>query len=246
MEWLTDPNAWIGLLTLTALEIVLGIDNIIFISILSSQLPTADQARARKMGLTGAFGTRVLLLLSIAWIVKLTTPLFSAMGVEITGRGLILLVGGLFLIAKATFEIHGKLEGEEHESSAKRAGRSLAAVVAQIMVIDIVFSLDSVITAVGMVSQVSIMIAANVVALGLMLLAATSISDFVDRHPTIKVLGAPVRSAPTWWRKARPPHRRATCDVLLVRGGDAEPSYAPQEPVVRLHDTRGWRLREPG
>jgi predicted tellurium resistance membrane protein TerC len=188
MDWITDPNALIGLLTLTALEIVLGIDNIIFISILSSKLPRSDQPRARKLGLGGAFLTRILLLLSIAWIVRLTTPLFTTFGVEFTGRSLILLVGGLFLIAKATFEIHGKLEGAEDEAEGRKTASSLLSVVAQIMVIDIVFSLDSVITAVGMVSEVQIMIAANVVALGIMLAAATPISDFVDRHPTIKML----------------------------------------------------------
>ncbi len=188
MDWITDPNALVGLLTLTALEIVLGIDNIIFISILSSKLPKAQQPRARKLGLGGAFVTRILLLLSIAWIVRLTNPLFTLFGIEFTGRSLILLVGGLFLIAKATFEIHGKLEGSDDEAEGKGAGSSLIAVVAQIMVIDIVFSLDSVITAVGMVSEVQIMIAANVVALGIMLAAATPISDFVDRHPTIKML----------------------------------------------------------
>jgi len=188
MEWFNDANAWIGLLTLTALEIVLGVDNIIFISILSSKLPKAEQARARRLGLMGAFLTRVLLLLSIAWIVRLTAPLFTVLGKGITGRGIILIVGGLFLIAKATWEIHSKLEGEEHESTADRVAQSLLAVVAQIMVIDIVFSLDSVITAVGMVSQVTIMIAANVAALVVMLYAAGPISDFVDRHPTVKML----------------------------------------------------------
>ena len=189
MDWITDPNALVGLLTLTALEIVLGIDNIIFISILSGQLPRAEQARARRLGLGGAFLTRILLLLSIAWIVRLTAPLFTLFGIDFTGRSLILLIGGLFLIGKATFEIHGKLEGsEEEESGSTRAARSLIAVVAQIMVIDIVFSLDSVVTAVGMVSEVQIMIAANVVALGIMLWAATPISDFVDRHPTIRML----------------------------------------------------------
>jgi len=187
IDWLSDPNAWLGLLTLTALEIVLGIDNIIFISILSSKLPAEEQPRARKLGLMGAFVSRVLLLLSIAWVVKLTTPLFHVVSVPISGRSLILIVGGLFLIAKATYEIHGKLEGEDHEGGAK-ALPSLAAVVAQIMVIDIVFSLDSVITAVGMVDQVSIMIAANVFALIIMLAAAGAISGFVERHPTIKML----------------------------------------------------------
>ncbi|MEP7347350.1 MAG: TerC family protein, partial [Gemmatimonadaceae bacterium] len=148
MDWMSDPNTWFGLLTLTVLEIVLGIDNIIFISILSGKLPKAQQPRARQLGLMAAFVSRVLLLLSIAWIVRLTAPLFTVAGFVITGRGLIMLLGGLFLIAKATWEIHGKLEGEEHESSTTRVGSSMAAVVAQIMVIDIVFSLDSVITAV--------------------------------------------------------------------------------------------------
>jgi len=188
MEWLSDPNAWIGLLTLSALEIVLGIDNIIFISILSGKLPPPDQPKARKLGLAGAFVTRVLLLLSIAWIIKLTRPLFSVFGHGVSGRDLILIAGGLFLIGKATFEIHGKLEGEEHESEVARAARSLIKVVAQIMVVDIVFSLDSVITAVGMVDDVKIMILANVVALCVMLPASGGISAFVDKHPTIKML----------------------------------------------------------
>ena len=188
MDWLTDPNAWIGLLTLTVLEIVLGVDNIIFISILAGKLPQEQRARARKLGLLGAFCSRILLLLSIAWVVRLTTPLFSVLGVEISGRGLILILGGLFLIGKATHEIHDKLEGDDEASETAKAARSLAAVVAQIMVIDIVFSLDSVITAVGMVDQVSIMIAANVIALGIMLFAAGPISEFVDRHPTVKML----------------------------------------------------------
>jgi predicted tellurium resistance membrane protein TerC len=189
MDWFSDPNAWIGLLTLTALEIVLGIDNIIFITILSGKVAPAEQAKARRLGLFGAFGTRVLLLLSIAWIVKLTAPLFSIGSHGVSGRDLILIAGGLFLIAKATFEIHGKLEGEEHgpEGGAKVA-QKLSKVVVQIMLIDIVFSLDSVITAVGMVEQVSIMIAANVIALGIMLGAASAIGAFVDRHPTIKML----------------------------------------------------------
>jgi predicted tellurium resistance membrane protein TerC len=187
MEWLADPQAWIGLLTLTVLEVVLGIDNIIFISILSSKLPRDDQTKARRLGLIGAFLTRILLLLSIAWIVRLTTPLFSAASFDFSGRAIILLLGGLFLIAKATYEIHEKLEGVELEPTSAK-GQSLVAVVVQIMLVDIVFSLDSVITAVGMVSQVQIMIAANVIALGIMLMAATPISDFVDAHPTIKIL----------------------------------------------------------
>ncbi|HEU5174494.1 MAG TPA: TerC family protein [Gemmatimonadaceae bacterium] len=188
MEWLSDPNAWIGLLTLTVLEIVLGIDNIIFISILAGKLPREQQPRARRLGLFGAFLTRLLLLLSIAWIVRLTQPLFEVLGHPISGRSLILLVGGLFLIGKATFEIHGKLEGEDTHGGATKVAASMAAVVAQIMVIDIVFSLDSVITAVGMVDSVWIMVVANVIALGIMLMAATPISAFVDRHPTVKML----------------------------------------------------------
>ncbi|HEY5416660.1 MAG TPA: TerC family protein [Gemmatimonadaceae bacterium] len=188
MDWLTDPNAWIGLLTLTVLEIVLGVDNIIFISILAGKLPEDQRAKARRLGLLGAFVTRILLLLSIAWVVRLTTPLFTVARVGVSGRGLILIIGGLFLIAKAVHEIHEKVEGGEHGETAKQAARSLAAVVAQIMVIDIVFSLDSVITAVGMVDQVSIMIAANVIALGIMLMASGPISHFVDRHPTVKML----------------------------------------------------------
>ncbi len=188
MDWFTDPSTWIGLLTLTVLEIVLGVDNIIFISILAGKLPEDQRARARRLGLMGAFVSRILLLLSIAWVVRLTAPLFTVLGVEVSGRGLILILGGLFLIGKATHEIHEKIEGDEAAETAARAARSLAAVVAQIMVIDVVFSLDSVITAVGMVDEVAIMIAANVIALGIMLFASGPISDFVDRHPTVKML----------------------------------------------------------
>lgn len=188
MEWLSDPNIWIGLLTLTVLEVVLGVDNIIFISILSSKLPRDQQPRARQLGLAGAFVTRVLLLLSIAWLVKLTTPLFTVFGHGFSGRDLILLVGGLFLIAKATYEIHGKLEGEEHTGQQQRAVATMAGVIVQIMLIDIIFSLDSVITAVGMVDEVAIMIAANVVALAIMLGSAGPIARFVDAHPTVKML----------------------------------------------------------
>ena len=194
MNWLADPDAWIGLLTLTVLEIVLGIDNIIFLSILSGKLPVAEQGKARRYGLLGAFVSRLLLLLGIAWIVRLTRPLFTVLDHGVSGRDLILIIGGLFLIGKATVEIHGKLEGklegEEHgdAGAATRTARSLARVVAQIMIVDIVFSLDSVITAVGMVDEVSLMITANVIALGIMLAAAGPISAFVDRHPTVKML----------------------------------------------------------
>jgi predicted tellurium resistance membrane protein TerC len=202
MDFLSDPNAWVGLLTLTALEIVLGIDNIIFISILAAKLPTRpEQERARKLGLAGAFFTRVLLLLSISWIVRLTAPIFSigalafleAEAREISGRDIILILGGLFLIGKATYEIHHKLEGEGADDApavegVKKTSRGLPAVVAQIMVVDIVFSLDSVITAVGMVNNITIMIAANVVALAFMLAASGPIARFVERHPTVKML----------------------------------------------------------
>jgi predicted tellurium resistance membrane protein TerC len=187
MDWFSDPNAWLGLLTLTALEIVLGIDNIIFISILAGKLPAEQQAKARRLGLVGAFVSRMLLLLSIAWIVRLTRPLFEVFGHGVSGRDLILLVGGLFLIGKATHEIHEKLEGEEGHVTAKLR-TSLSRVVVQIMLIDIVFSLDSVITAVGMVDQVSIMVGANIIALAIMLAASGVIARFVERHPTIKML----------------------------------------------------------
>lgn len=189
MDWLTDPQAWIGLLTLTVLEIVLGIDNIIFVSILAGRLPAAQVPKARRLGLMGAFVTRIGLLFSIAWIAQLTTPLFTLLGRGWSGRDLILAIGGLFLIGKAVMEIHHKFEPTEASAQdVAKAASSMAAVVAQIMVIDIVFSLDSVITAVGMVDQVEIMIAANVIALVIMLLAVTPVSDFVDRHPTVKML----------------------------------------------------------
>jgi predicted tellurium resistance membrane protein TerC len=178
----------VGLLTLTALELVLGIDNIIFIAILASRLPKEQQAKARSLGLIGALVTRILFLLSIAWIMRLERPLFSVTEMDFSGRDLILIIGGLFLIGKATYEIHSKLEGGHEEQKAAAAATSMAAVVAQIMVVDIVFSIDSVITAVGMVKQVWVMIVANVLALGVMLTAAGPISAFVDKHPTIKIL----------------------------------------------------------
>ncbi len=187
MEWLTNPDIWIALITLTALEIVLGIDNIIFISILVAKLPEAQQPRARFIGLALAMIMRILLLLTLSWIIRLTAPLFTVVGQEISGRDLILIGGGLFLLGKSTFEIHERLEGDEGHGSA-RAAASFASVLVQILLLDIVFSLDSVITAVGMVDEVPVMVAAVVIAVGVMMLSAGPISDFVNRHPTVKML----------------------------------------------------------
>ena len=187
MDWLSDPQIWIALATLTFLEIVLGVDNIIFISILSGKLPADQQPRARRLGLLAAMFMRIALLFSLAWIIKLTAPLFSVLGEEISGRDLILLFGGLFLLGKATYEIHDKLEGEEGHASAN-VSASFMAVLIQIMLLDIVFSLDSVITAVGMVDELWVMVTAVVVSIGIMLLSAESISGFVNRHPTVKML----------------------------------------------------------
>lgn len=200
MEWLSDPEIWISLITLTILEIVLGIDNIIFISIMAGKLPATKQKKARQLGLGLAMITRVLLLLSLKWIMTLTTPLFN-MGewiglkdgsewferLAISGRDLILLIGGLFLIYKSTSEIHEKLEGEEHETDTK-AVITFSGVIVQILLLDIVFSLDSVITAVGMANQIGVMIAAVVIAVGVMMISASGISNFVNNHPTVKML----------------------------------------------------------
>ena len=187
MEWLSDPQAWVALLTLTVLEIVLGIDNVIFISILAGKLPGEQQKKARNIGLAAAMIMRILLLLSLAWIIRLTAPLFTVLSVEISGRDLILLAGGLFLMGKATHEIHDKLEGPEGEKVVKGAP-TLTSVIVQIMLLDIVFSLDSVITAVGMAQHLAVMITAVVISVGIMLFSAGSISAFVDRHPTVKML----------------------------------------------------------
>jgi len=187
MDWLTSPDVWIALLTLTALEIVLGIDNIVFISILAGKLPAEQQALARRVGLGLALITRLLLLLSLSWIIQLTTPLFTVFGLGISGRDLILIIGGLFLLAKATYEIHERLEGEEAHGTAG-ATASFASVIVQILLLDVVFSLDSVITAVGMVDELWIMVAAVIIAVGVMLLSATAISNFVNNHPTVKML----------------------------------------------------------
>jgi len=187
VEWISEPSAWIAFLTLTALELVLGIDNIIFISILAGKLPPDQRKKARTLGLALAMITRVLLLLSLSWIIRLTAPLFTVLSQEISGRDLILIVGGLFLLGKSTFEIHGKLEGEEGHASA-RVGPSFTSVLIQILMLDVVFSLDSVITAVGMVDNVAIMIAAVVVSIVFMMAFAGPISGFVERHPTVKML----------------------------------------------------------
>jgi predicted tellurium resistance membrane protein TerC len=187
MDWLTSPEAWIALLTLTVLEIVLGIDNVVFISILAGKLPQEQQAKARRVGLSLAMLMRIALLLSLTWIIKLTAPLFTVLGEEISGRDLVLILGGLFLLAKSTHEIHERLEGEEGEAST-RVKPSLVSVLVQIMLLDIVFSLDSVITAVGMAEDVGVMITAVVIAVGFMLVFAGPVSDFVDRHPTVKML----------------------------------------------------------
>ncbi|MDI9639982.1 TerC family protein [Kamptonema cortianum] len=198
MGWISNPEIWVGLLTLTILEIVLGIDNIIFISILSGKLPQDQRAKARQIGLSLALIMRVLLLLSLGWVMSLTKPLAAFPGwyigdstvipaIDVTGQMLILLIGGLFLIAKSVFEIHNKLEGHEHGGQVTKVV-SFSSVIVQILLLDIVFSLDSVITAVGMVKQIGVMIAAVVIAMGVMLAFAGKISDFVEEHPTIKIL----------------------------------------------------------
>lgn len=187
MEWLTDPQVWLALVTLSALEIVLGIDNIIFISIQASKLPAHQQEKARKIGLALAMVIRVGLLFSLSWLMGLTAPLFTVLGNEISGRDLILISGGLFLLWKSTMEIHEKLEGDV-EISAARVGVTFGSVIVQILLLDIVFSLDSIITALGMASQLAVMIAAVVIAVGFMMLFSGKISAFVEKHPTIKML----------------------------------------------------------
>lgn len=187
MEMLSNPQIWIAFGTLFALELVLGIDNVIFISILAGKLPANQQQKARVLGLSLAVLTRIVLLFSLSWIIGLTEPLFEILGQEVSGRDLILLIGGLFLIGKSTAEIHHKLEGEEGSQSAKVAG-SFGAVILQILLLDIVFSLDSVITAVGMVKEISVMVAAVIASTLVMIVSAKPISDFVDSHPSLKVL----------------------------------------------------------
>ena len=188
MEWMTTAEGWIALLTLTVLEIVLGIDNIIFISILAGKLPAAQRERARRIGLSLAMLIRIGLLLSISWVMGLTRPLFELFSHPFTGRDLILALGGLFLIGKSTLEIHDKLEGDEGHHGAAKAAATFGSVITQILLLDIVFSLDSVITAVGMAEDVAVMIAAVVIAVGVMLFSASAVSSFVERHPTVKML----------------------------------------------------------
>ncbi len=187
MDWITNPEVWIALATLTTLEIVLGIDNIVFISILAGKLPTEQQPLARQLGLGVALVTRILLLFSIVWVIRLTEPLFVVLGEEISGRDLVLMGGGLFLLAKATREIHGQVEGSGHHVKTSVKAK-FASVVIQIGLLDIVFSLDSVITAVGMTDIIGVMVAAVMIAIGVMLLAARAISEFVERHLTVKML----------------------------------------------------------
>ena len=186
-EWIANPEAWIALATLTLLEIVLGVDNIIFISILAGTLPPNQQNKARQIGLILAMGMRILLLLSIAWIVRLTAPLFSIFGFDLSGRDLILFGGGLFLLAKAVHEIHNKLEGDQGHV-VKKVTASFTSVLVQIMLLDMVFSLDSVITAVGMAKDLGVMITAVVISVAVMMFSARAIGEFVEKHPTIKIL----------------------------------------------------------
>ena len=189
LSWISDPQAWIALATLTALEIVLGIDNIIFITILVSRLPEEQRQKARTFGLALAMLTRIALLLSLAWVMGLTDPLFAVFGEEISGRDLILLLGGLFLVAKSTHEIHNSLEvPDDTESAAVQAGKNFIATLVQIAILDIVFSLDSVITAVGMADHIPVMIIAIILAVLVMMLSAKSIGEFVEKHPTLKML----------------------------------------------------------
>ncbi len=244
MDWIADPQIWIALATLTFLEIVLGVDNIIFISILSGKLPAAQQPRARRLGLLGAMVTRVMLLFSLAWIIRLTTPWFTIVGTDISGRDLILILGGLFLLAKSTHEIHEKLEGEEGHAS-NRVAASFASVIIQIMLLDIVFSLDSVITAVGMVDELWVMVTAVIIAVGIMMLSAEPISAFVHRHPTVKMLALSfllLIGVSLARRRLRPPHPQGLHllrdGLLRVRGSDQP---APARQVEAGAPARGLR-----
>ncbi len=236
MEWLTDPQAWVGLLTLTVLEIVLGIDNVIFIAILVGKLPAQQQGRARTIGLILAMFMRIALLFSLTWIMRLSAPLFVVFGNEISGRDFILLVGGLFLIGKSTHEIHQRLEGEEGHASA-RVSASLASVIVQILLLDIVFSLDSVITAIGMANRLGIMVTAVIVAVAFMLVFSSTISAFVNPPSDGKDIG--VELPPAHWRNADRRRLRSAysqrlhllCHGLFCICRDAE--FAPPSPARR-------------
>ena len=187
-EWISDPQAWIALGTLTVLEIVLGIDNVVFISILSNRLPEEQRSSARQAGLGLAMGGRIVLLFSLGWVMKLEDDLFTIFGKGFSGRDLILCLGGLFLLAKATHEIHNKLEGADHHAESTGSPPTFRSVMIQVLILDLVFSLDSVITAVGMADQITVMVLAVVIAVGVMMKTAAAVSGFIERHPTVKML----------------------------------------------------------
>ena len=242
MEWLASPEIWVAFLTLTALEIVLGIDNIIFISILVGRLPPAQQPKARFFGLALAMGTRILLLLSITWVMRLTTDLFHLFGQGISGRDLILFFGGLFLLFKSTMEIYHSLEGAEEEQKSGGKAHGFMGIIVQIAIIDIIFSLDSVITAVGLVQNVPVMVAAIVISVGVMMLAAGTISDFIetpiaeDARPVVPHRGRH-RAGGRVLRSARAERLRLLRHGLLPGGGGAE------HPLARGHGAQARRSR---
>ena len=253
MDWISNPEIWTALLTLTALEIVLGIDNIIFISILAGKLPVNQRDRARTLGLAMAMLTRIALLFSLNWVIGLTDPIFTVLNQEISGRDLILLIGGLFLLGKSTFEIHEKLEGDEVHGTA-RAATSFASVIIQIMLLDIVFSLDSVITAVGMAKHIEVMVAAVVISVAIMLVASGPISHFVDQHPTIKILALSFllligMSLVAESFDQHIPKGYIFCDGLLGPGRGAQPASARQagggagSPAQSAHERAICRRR---
>ena len=248
MEWLASPEIWVAFLTLTALEIVLGIDNIIFISILVGRLPPAQQPKARFFGLALAMGTRILLLLSITWVMRLTTDLFHLFGQGISGRDLILFFGGLFLLFKSTMEIYHSLEGAEEEQKNGGKAHGFMGIIVQIAIIDIIFSLDSVITAVGLVQNVPVMVAAIVISVGVMMLAAGTISDFIEKHPSLKMLAlsflivvGTVLVAESF-RSARAERLRLLRHGLLPGGGGAEHPLA--RAMARKRGEEPVKLRE--
>ena len=255
MEIFSNPDTWIALLTLTTLEIVLGIDNIVFISILTGKLPEEQQPRARQIGLGLAMGMRILLLLAIGWVIGLTEPLFHIGELEFSGRSLILIGGGLFLLVKATFEIHEKLEGAHAEQDEKTAVAVFSRVITQIVLLDLVFSLDSVITAVGLADDVPVMIIAVVIAVGVMMVSAGAISDFVNEHPTVKMLALSflllirLHADRRGLRGPHPEGLRVLRDGLRRVRRDAQPPDAsPQQEARRAaaHVHQGARRRRRG